>query len=153
MDNAKQIIISIASATVAYFAPIKGLLIVTFVFVGIDFVTGVWASYVVAKRDGTEWAFSSEKAWNTVTKLVFIIIGIVLAWVLSEEVMKDWDIGLHRIFAGFACGVEFYSYIENAAKISNHPIFRWVRRHMIKKVKDAGIDIPPELDDTKKKNS
>lgn len=38
--------------------------------------------------------------------------------------------------AAFCCGVEFWSFLENAAVISEHPVFRWLRKFMKIKVED-----------------
>ena len=50
---------------------------------------------------------------------------------------------LTNAFCGFVCAVEFWSFLENAACISNHPLFRWLKKYMGKKVKES-CDIDPE---------
>jgi phage-related holin len=120
----------------SFFTPIKPLIICLVVFIGIDFVTGIWASHKRSKRKGESWAFESDKMWKTVQKLVFAIGGIVLAWMLGTVILPQWDLRLHNLFAGFVCGVEFWSYLENAAEISEHPMFRWVRKYLKKEVEE-----------------
>jgi phage-related holin len=93
-------------------------------FVAIDFVTGVAASRRKARRGGEEWRFSSRRAWDTVLKLVFVMAGIVLAGMLDSVVITFVELHLARIFTGFVCGVEFWSYLENASEISGQPLFR-----------------------------
>lgn len=128
------------SAVIAYFAPIASLLICAVVFVGVDFILGVWASYARAKRSKSEWRFESSKAWNTILKLVFIMGGIILSWMLDAHILGFLNLNLAKIFTGFVCGVEFWSYLENASEISNHPIFRAVKKIMKNKV-DNALDI------------
>jgi phage-related holin len=119
---------------VALLAPIGGLILCALVFVAIDFVTGVMASRCRARRGGEEWVFSSRRAWDTVLKAIFVMAGIVLAWLLDSVVLTFVELHLAKIFTGFVCGVEFWSYLENAAEISGHPLFRAVRDLMKRRV-------------------
>lgn len=101
----------------------------------VDFITGCIKSAVVSKRRGERFAFESIKAWRTIYKFVFILIGIVLAEILDTIIMDD-RLRLANYFTAFACGVEFWSFLENAAVISDHPVFRWLRKFMKLKVED-----------------
>ena len=111
------------------------LFIAVIVFEAVDFITGCIKSAVVAKRNGERFAFESIKAWRTIYKFVFILIGIVLAEILDTIIMDD-RLRLANYFTAFACGVEFWSFLENAAVISDHPVFRWLRKFMKLKVED-----------------
>lgn len=126
-------------AILSVLAPIQGLIICAVIFIAIDFVTGVTASYKKARRSGAAWAFESEKAWNTVAKLAFVMAGIVLAWLIDSCILDFMNLRLANIFTGFVCGVEFWSYLENAADISDHPLFRKLGR-IVKKHIDKKID-------------
>lgn len=112
-------------------------LIVLFIFVAIfetvDFVTGCWRSAVESHRRQERFAFESIKAWRTIYKVVFILVGIVLSEILDAMICEN-RLRLANIFTAFACGVEFWSFLENAAVISDHPIFRWLRKFMQNKV-------------------
>ena len=50
------------------------------------------------------------------------------------------NLHLTKLFAGFVCGIELWSFLENAATISNAPIFewlgRWVKRRIGEEVSD-----------------
>lgn len=134
--------IAALSAIFAFLAPIQSLIITACIFIGIDFATGVWASYVRARRAKKQWVFSSSRMWHTITKTVFIAVGIVMCYLLCRDVLgESINIPLPKIFTGFCCAVELYSFLENAAEISNHPIFKWLKRFMANKLDDAGIDI------------
>lgn len=128
-----------------YFAPVQTLILIVLEFIAIDFVIGVIASRVRAKRAGKleEWGFESDKAWHTVWKAVLTIIGIVLASHIDTYIITFFDLHLTNIFCGFVCGVEFWSFLENSACISNHPIFKWLKKYMGEKVKE-GLNIDPE---------
>ena len=112
------------------------LFITVTVFELIDFITGVIKSYVVAKRTKQKFAFESIKAWRTIYKYVFILIGIVLAEMLDQTVDNETRLRFANYFTAFCCGVEFWSFLENAAVISDHPLFRWLRKFMKFKVED-----------------
>lgn len=126
-------------AGLSLLAPIQGLVICAVIFIAIDFVTGVAASYKKASRAGSCWTFESGKAWNTVIKLAFVMAGITLAWLIDTFVLDFMNLRLANLFTGFVCGVEFWSYLENAAEISEHPIFRKLGLVMKKRL-EANID-------------
>ena len=123
------------------------LFITVTVFEFVDFVTGVIKSAVVAKRTKKRFAFESIKAWRTIYKYVFILIGIVLAEMLDQTIAAETRLRFANYFTAFCCGVEFWSFLENAAVISDHPIFRWLRRFMKFKLED---EIGMTFEDAKK---
>lgn len=106
------------------------------IFETMDFVTGVIKSGVVSKRKGERFAFESIKAWRTIYKFVFILIGIVLAELLDHTLAEESRLRFANYFTAFCCGVEFWSFLENAAVISDHPVFRWLRKFMRVKLED-----------------
>lgn len=150
MERSWKWIVASAASLLSLLAPIKALILCAVLFVAIDFVTGVWASFVTSRRHGENLAFESDRAWDTVTKMVFIMLGIVMAYLIDAYILDHLNLRLANLFTGFACGVEFFSYLENAAIISNHPIFKWLRKFMGKKVKDkTGVDIESEIEEEK----
>lgn len=114
------------------------LFVAVTIFELVDFITGVLKSAVVAKRTKQKFAFESIKAWRTIYKYVFILIGIVLADMLAQVLAEQTESRLRfaNYFTAFCCGVEFWSFLENAAVISDHPLFRWLRKFMKFKVED-----------------
>ena len=112
------------------------LFITVTVFELVDFITGVIKSAVVAKRTKQRFAFESVKAWRTIYKFVFILVGIVLAEMLDQTIATETRLRFANYFTAFCCGVEFWSFLENAAVISDHPLFRWLRKYMKFKVED-----------------
>lgn len=116
-----------------------------------DFVTGVIKSAVVAARNGQHFAFESVKAWRTIYKVVFILLGICMAEMLDHTLVCDGHrLRLANYFTAFVCGIEFWSFLENAAVISDHPLFRWLRRFMKVKVEDQ---LGMKFDDTEKEDA
>jgi len=126
----------LVACTVAYFVHnILPLVMCVIFFEAVDFVTGVWKSAVIAHRKGQRFAFESVKAWRTIYKIVFILAGIVMSEML-DVVISNHDLRLAHYFTAFCCGVEFWSFLENAAEISSHPVFRWLKKFMKQKVED-----------------
>lgn len=126
----------VVSGLSSYFIQnIMPLVVCVLVFEVIDFITGIWKSRILAGRRGEKFAFESVKAWRTIYKFVFIIAGIIMSELL-DTVISERDLRLANFFTAFCCGVEFWSFLENAAVISDHPVFRWLRRFMKDKVED-----------------
>lgn len=113
------------------------LFVAVIVFEVMDFVTGCIKSAVVSKHKGERFAFESIKAWRTIYKFVFILVGIVLAELLDQTFGNDGRLKLANYFTAFCCGVEFWSFLENAAVICDHPIFRMLKKVMREKTEDA----------------
>lgn len=120
--------------------PIAPLITTATLFIVVDFITGVVASHAEARREGREWWFESRKAWRTVIKAGFVTIAIVMMWVLDYHVLEFMNLNMAKLFTGFVCGVELWSFLENAATISRAPLFewmsRWVKRRVEREVKD-----------------
>lgn len=131
----------VAGFMAAFVQNLLPLFVAVTVFEAVDFVTGCIKSGVVAHRNHEKFAFESVKAWRTIYKFVFILIGVVLAEMLDAIIAEDTRLRFANYFTAFCCGVEFWSFLENAAVISDHPIFRWLRQFMKIKVEDqTGID-------------
>ena len=120
--------------------PVSPLVTAALLFIAIDFVTGIAASHAVARREGSEWRIESRKAWRTVFKAGFVALAIVMMWVIDSAILDFMHLNLAKLFTGFVCGVELWSFLENAAAISGSPLFelmgRWVKRRMGEEVID-----------------
>lgn len=130
----------LVAAMAALLCPITPLIITATVFIAVDFVTGIFASYVAAKNSGEEFRIESRKAWRTIYKLCFVLTGIVMTWVLDYSVLGFMQLNLANLFTGFVCGVELWSFIENASTISQSKLFvwlgRWIKNKLRKEVGD-----------------
>lgn len=125
----------LVAALAALLCPITPLIITASLFIAIDFVTGIIASYTAAKNSGERWRLESRKAWRTVYKLCFVVTGIVMTWLVDCCVLGFMELNLANLFTGFVCGVELWSFIENAATISESKLFEWLGRWIKRKLK------------------
>lgn len=143
MTKLWEILCKVSFATWGFFAPLHAIFTVLLLFIGIDFITGVWASYARAERAGEPWAFRSDKARTTAAKLLFVIVGVILAWLLDTTVIPSVDFHLAQLLTGYVCAVEFWSFLENGADIvPDTAVFRVLRKVMAKEVKEkTGVDI------------
>ncbi len=117
-----------AAAVAALFAPVAPLIGCALLFIGVDFLTGIAASRAEARRGEQRWRFESAKAWRTLRKAALAVTAIVMAWLLDRYVLDNTPPQLARLFTGFTCGVELWSFLENAERISNDPLFNRLRR-------------------------
>lgn len=139
----------VAGAMAVFFENLLPLFIAVGIFESVDFITGVLKSAVVSKRSGKHFAFESVKAWRTIYKVILILVGIILAEILDNILDGETRFRFANYFTAFICGVEFWSFLENAAVISDHPLFRWLRKFMKIKVEDQ---IGMKFDDAQKES-
>jgi phage-related holin len=118
----------------ALFAPIKPLILCALSFIIIDFVTGVIASRCEAKQRGEKWFFSSHEAWRTIRKAGFVLLTISMCWLIEWCILDFMTLNLTRILTGAICGVEMWSFLENASVLSDAKLFEWLRNYVKRKV-------------------
>ena len=129
-----QWFMGIGTSFLGSFAPIQDMLMGVFIFIGVDFVVGCIASYKRSKRRKVRWFFESAKAWNTIYKLAFSLMAVSLSFYLDTKIFNFVDLKLPNMVAGFICGTEFWSFLENAGDISEHPVFRAIRKITKRKI-------------------
>ena len=115
MEALFRFVSGVAAGIAALFAPIGPLAATTVVFIGVDFLSGVAADRAAALREGRAWYFESCKAWRTVLKLALALTAISMAWLIDSCVLDFMRLNLARLLTGFTCGVELWSFLENAA--------------------------------------
>ena len=125
METLYRLVSGAAAGIAALFAPIGPLVACAVVFIGIDFLSGVAASRAAARREGRAWYFESREAWRTVLKLALAITAIAMAWLIDSCILDFMELNVARLFTGFTCGVELWSFLENASQLSDAPLFRW----------------------------
>lgn len=118
----------------ALFAPIKPLILCALSFILVDFVTGVLASRCEAKQRGEQWYFSSHEAWHTIRKAGFVLLTISMSWLIEWCILDFVTLNLTRILTGAICGVEMWSFLENASVLSDAKLFEWLRNYVKRKV-------------------
>ena len=116
------------------FAPVAPTVACALLFIAVDFVTGVAASRASARRDGRKWYFESCEAWRTVFKAGFVMTSIAMSWLLECCVIDFITLNLTKMFTGFVCGVEFWSFLENASQLSDAPLFAWLKRYVHRRI-------------------
>lgn len=116
------------------FAPIAPTILCALIFIAADFVSGVAASRAEARRDGRRWFFESREAWRTVTKTGFTVTAIAMIWLTECCILNFMTLNLTRLFAGFVCGVELWSFLENASVLSSAPLFEWLKRYVRRRI-------------------
>lgn len=118
----------------ALFAPIKPLILCALSFILVDFVTGVLASRCEAKQRGEQWYFSSHEAWRTIRKAGFVLLTISMSWLIEWCILDFVTLNITRILTGAICGVEMWSFLENASVLSDAKLFEWLRNYVKRKV-------------------
>ena len=118
----------------ALFSPIKSVVICALIFIAVDFVTGVLASRCEARQRGEKWFFSSREAWRTIRKAGFVLLTITMSWLIESCILNFITLNITRIIAGAICGVEMWSFLENASVLSDAKIFEWLRNYVKRKV-------------------
>lgn len=142
MDTLLKWIMAVVGSLLSLFSPVTPLVLCAFIFVMIDFVMGILAGRKRAARQHKDWYFSSDKAWKTVIKLTCIVVGIGMCHLIDTQILDFMNLHLANLFTGMVCGIEMWSYLENAMEISDAPVFRSLQKYVGKKMKDeVGIDI------------
>lgn len=128
-----------AGSVVAMLAPAAPLVWCVAAFIAVDFVTGVAASHAEARRDGREWYFESREAWRTAQKLGLVTVALAMACIVDSLPAGMFPPDFARLLAGFVCGVEMWSFLENACRMSDAPLLRRLRRFVrCRSGKEAG---------------
>ncbi len=135
MEALYRFVSGATTALAALFAPITPLIGCTLLFILIDFLSGVAADRQEAKREGRTWYFESHLARHTVQKAALCIVTLAMAWLLDCCVVDFLHLRIAHLFAGFCCGVELWSFLENAAQLSDAPLFRYLRRYVRRRIR------------------
>ena len=140
METLYRYVSGAAAGIAGLFAPAGPLIATTLLFIVMDFLSGVAADRATARRADRAWYFERRKAWRTVAKAGPVPTAIDMRWLLDTCVLDFLQLNVARLFAGFTCGVELWSFLENAAQLSDAPFFlrmrRYVRRRIGKEVGD-----------------
>ena len=131
-----KVINGLMMSFVALFSPIQPVVMCALLFIAVDFVTGVLASRCEARRRGERWYFSSREAWRTIRKAGFVLLTIGMCWLVECCILSFMTLNLTRIIAGAICGVEMWSFLENASVLSDAKLFDWLRNYVKRKVEN-----------------
>lgn len=106
-------------ACLAYFADVKNLFHAVLVFMVIDWITGVYASYKLRTK-GVSW-FTSYKMRRTIEKFVFYMMAIAVSYIFRVEFLDSIPLG--KIVAGYIAITEIKSIFENISRIMGISLF------------------------------
>lgn len=106
-------------ASLAVFAPIRGMIIAVLVLILVDLITGVWAAY---KR---KEAIKSAWMRRTVSKLLVYEIAIMMSFITQTYLCGDL-IPMASIAAGLIGMTELKSILENLSSISGEDLIKQI---------------------------
>ncbi|MND74233.1 Holin family protein [compost metagenome] len=106
-----------------YFAPIKAILVITGITIAADFISGVWVAFKI----GEGWI--GCKAWRTVNKAL-CAFGAIMLFYGYERVFQIELFSPAKSISAIICAFETWSILENFAKITNHPMFNFIKKLM-----------------------
>jgi phage-related holin len=118
----KLLTVSVGSLC-SVFIPVQELALIVLLFIIIDFIVGLVVSFRVRKQ-----GFLSDKAYRTVWKILGAETCVLLAFLLDAYVITFASLYLANIFAGIICGADLWSILTNFAILSNHPVFRLIKK-------------------------
>lgn len=113
----KDYVVGLLLSTLAVFAPIKAIILVTGILIFSDLFTGVWA----AKKKGQK--IRSAGLRRSVTK-IFVYHAAIMLGFLVEQYMLEGFLPVSKIAAGLISVVEMKSILENLDVINGSPIFK-----------------------------
>lgn len=142
-----NIMLGFAVSFLGYLSPVSNVMHVVIAAITADMLIGLWAS----RKQGKGW--ESKKMWRTVTKITLAVIVISLLFAMDTEMGVD-AVQTHKIVAWLITGFEMWSILENAAKISDHRIFRILKQYMHDRIEvNTGLDIDKPLEDEQNKTN
>ena len=63
------------------------------------------------------------------------LLAIAMSWLVESCVLDFMTLNLAKIFTGFTCAVEFWSFLENASQLSEAPMFVWLKRYVRRRLR------------------
>ena len=141
MEDLFKLCNSIILAALSLLAPIKPLIFCALCFIAVDFISGIVASRKMAQRSERRWFFESREAWRTIYKTGFVITAICMMWALESCVLDFINLNLTKLFTGFVCSVEMWSFLENSAQLSDAPLFEWMRKYLHRRIEKQIEDV------------
>jgi hypothetical protein len=62
------------------------------------------------------------------------VVAIAMMWSLECCILDFVTLNMTKIFAGFICSVETWSFLENAAQLSDAPLFEWMKKYLHRRI-------------------
>lgn len=127
MEALYRAVSGIATGIALLVAPIGPPVGCLLLFMAAEFATGVAADRVQARRAGRPWHFDRTAPRRTAVKALLAVTTLLLCSLAERFVLGEADAPRMRLVAGFACGIELWSFLGHAARISEAPLFRELR--------------------------
>jgi phage-related holin len=115
----------LGSMAASLLVPVVPLLVLCVAFIVVDFVLGLIVS-IKKRRVG----FQSERAWQSVYKLAGSLVVVVLSYHLEHTLLVTDHCYLARCVTAIICSFDLWSILSNFALLSNHPMFRYLKRFL-----------------------
>lgn len=146
----RELLIPVITIILTFITPIKGMLITTTLFVAVDTLFAIYASY----KTGGIASYKSSKLFNIVPKTFFYLSTIILAHLVNQNLIGAPIFGIDNFLTKVMCAfwiyIEIKSLDETSMKLGNKSF--WVLlKEAIKKLysikKDLNDLIEPKKDD------
>jgi phage-related holin len=122
-----EYIIKLCIVLLAYFSPIAPLVNLVIIFILIDFLSGMYASYRSKEQ------IVSNRLRKTLEKFVFYSVSIIVAYMFQIGFL-NWC-NLAQIVAGFIASTELLSIYENVKKITGLDLVAKVKEYITRMLK------------------
>lgn len=124
------------ASCMGFIAPIGVLFLWLLIFILVDMVTGVCASWNEGKIITSHGLQKTVIKFITYSTAVFLLHGIDVYMVVFAELY------LARIGATIICGIELYSIFENMYRVTGNDVFRILTQFTKKKIsQETGVNI------------
>ena len=123
------------AAIMAFFEPLWVLILWFFIFIMVDFITGIYAAMVEGKF------ITSHKMRKTVGKFISYSTAVILLHGIDSYMLPFDALFLARIGATIICGIELHSIFENLYRATGNSVFRVLTQFSAKKLEQhTGVD-------------
>lgn len=123
------------ASLLGFFEPLWVLILWFFIFIMVDFITGIYASMIEGK------IITSHKMRKTVGKFISYATAIILLHGIDSYMLPFDSLFLARIGATIICGIELHSIFENLYRATGNDVFRVLTQFSAKKLEQhTGVD-------------
>lgn len=134
--NIDKIWACIFASCIGFIAPIGELFLWLLIFIVVDMITGICASWNEGK------IITSNGLQRTIIKFVTYATAIFLLHGIDVYMIVFAKLYLARIGCTIICGIELYSIFENMYRVTGNEVFRILTQFTKKKIEEeTGVDV------------
>ena len=123
------------ASILGFFEPLWVLILWFFIFIMVDFITGIYAAMIEGK------IITSHKMRKTVGKFISYSTAVILLHGIDSYMLPFEALFLARIGATIICGIELHSIFENLYRVTGNDVFRVLTQFSAKKLEQhTGVD-------------